>query len=358
MRSARAVAACVLLAFAAGACDQLDRRYLREGVGTTLYTEELPDRTRLQDLYVGYICHQAGLSTIASPEVIQLCDDVAISRGDWRLFVQAGFNDIDQRCDAYLSWLDYRKRAAGAWHQQILNTQTALNLILAPTDPGPKAIAIVGAAFGFASSTFTNFTSRLLLEVDQSTVQTVVLTRQNQFRKEVPRVIDNKAAAIYALRSYLRLCMPMTIETQINTTVKLFERGGPIALEDADANPMISGNNVRTAVLTDANAPLPAQPKRRVNLPTRLTPYEQSLTAPYIREIQRALCVSVTGDLGPRGSPTRRAIEAYLVARGQPASQTIDQRIDGFLDEAIEKVRGSCSAQNFNSATDVGRSFR
>src|SRR5215216_2631570 len=101
-----------------------------------------------------------------------------------------------------------RERSSTAILQQISDTRTATEAILAHTAAGPQAIAIVGTAFGFAAQTFTNVTSRLLLEVEQSTVQSVVLTRQGQFREDLPRVIDNRAAAIYALRSYLRLCMP------------------------------------------------------------------------------------------------------------------------------------------------------
>jgi hypothetical protein len=157
-------------------------------------------------------------------------------------------NDIDRRCDGYLSWLDNRRRWIGPFHQQILDTQTATVAILAATLVDPtKAIAVVGAAFGFASHTFTNFNNRFLFEVEKSTVQSVVLTRQQEFRKDLPIIINNRPAAIYALRQYLRLCMPMTIETQINTTVKLFERGGAQALNQARAHPMIDAKVVQTA---------------------------------------------------------------------------------------------------------------
>ncbi len=91
--------------------------------------------------------------------------------------------------------------------------------------------------------------------------------------------IDNRPAAIYALRQYLRLCMPMTIETQINTTVKLFERGGTVALGQAASRPMIDARTVETAVtrvrfspMTDVGARIrsfffagPAANKTRVN---------------------------------------------------------------------------------------------
>ncbi len=101
MRSARAVAACIGLG-----CDLPDRRDFRERIGTELYTPELPEQTRLQDFYVGYICQQAGVPVVPSGEPFPLCDDPSVGPGGWSLFVQAGMNDIDQRCYADLTRLD------------------------------------------------------------------------------------------------------------------------------------------------------------------------------------------------------------------------------------------------------------
>jgi DNA-binding beta-propeller fold protein YncE len=89
-----------------------------------------------------------------------------------------------------------------------------------PLGVGVNPITIVGIAFGLASDTFMNVRSRLLLEVDKSTVETVVINGQNRYRMGLTRVvIDTRVAAVYALRSYLRICTPFTIENQINTTV-------------------------------------------------------------------------------------------------------------------------------------------
>jgi hypothetical protein len=243
------VASCVALALLVGGCDTLDGRYTREGVGTELYAPEVANQARLQEIYVGYICQQAGLSYEERGDIL-FCREPSVT-GNWQIFVQAGMNDIDRRCDGYLTWLDNRRRSVGPIHQQILDTEATTLLILGATVADPtKAIAIVAAAFGLAAHSFTNFNSRFLFEVEKSTVQSVVLTRQQKYRETLPRIIDNRPAAIYALRQYLRLCMPMTIETQINTTVKLFERGGTVALEQAAAHPMVDARTVSTAATT------------------------------------------------------------------------------------------------------------
>jgi hypothetical protein len=307
-------AACVAIPLLAVGCNSVDRQLFREGVGTDLYWSGLPQATQLQDIYVGLICRQAGLPVLQIGDAVA-CDYTAIRSSEWSLFVQAGMNDIDLRCDNYLTWLDSKRRSSGPIHQQILDTQNAAAAILVATEAGAKAIALVGTAFGFAAHTFTNINSRLLFELDQSTVQTVVLTRQNQFRLALPTSIDNRAAAIYALRSYLRLCLPMTIETQVNTTVKLFERGGLEALADSQARPMIDPRIVRSAIIRDATVPMSRPAKApRVVLPTRFGSFEESLTTRDIEAFQRAVCVTPSGDLGPLRSETRLAIQRALGA--------------------------------------------
>src|SRR5690606_24064523 len=102
------------------------------------------------------ICQQAGSPT---------CDM------DWNLFVQAGMNDIDQRCDGYLAWLDDRRRSNDTILGQINITEGTTQTILLATEASALAIGAVGAAFGFARNTFSNINSRLLTEVNHSTVQ-------------------------------------------------------------------------------------------------------------------------------------------------------------------------------------------
>ena len=267
------------------------------------------------------------------------------------LFVQTGMNGIDAlRLVPFRS--DAKRRKSTAVRKKLSETGTATEAILAYTAAGPTAIAIVGTAFGFATATFTNVTSRLLLQVDQSTVQTVVLTRQNQFRQDLPRLIDNRAAAIYALRSYLRLCMPMTIETQINTTVKLFERGGVPAMREAQANPMIDAQTVRTATITtvarpsvirDVNAPLSRL--KVTALPpsdTRIGVFESKLSQKDMKIVLDMLCLSGQSDLGPRGSSARAALSTFLAANGKTTSDVLTRAVFADIQDLRMSGKRNC----------------
>jgi hypothetical protein len=208
------------LALLAGGCGSLDVTYIREGVGTELSTPGMSEVSLVQDIYVGEICRQAGLPTITHPygeRQIVVCDEAVLRPIDWALFVQAGMNDIDRRCDAYLAWLDNKRRWREPILKQINITAATTAAILGLTGVGTTPIAIVGTAFGFASDTFVNLSSRLITEIDHVVVQTVVLGHQQQYRVKLARVpIDNRPAAIYLLRNYLRICTPFSIEMSVS----------------------------------------------------------------------------------------------------------------------------------------------
>jgi hypothetical protein len=194
---------------------------------------------------------------------------------------------------------------------------------MAASGVGVAPIAIVGAAFGLATSTFTNLSSRLVLEVNQSTVQSVVLTSQNKYRFTLingdpltvpptpPTVIVSRPSAIYVLRSYLRLCLPFTIETQINTTVTAVDRG------DTEAT-------YRKPLITPAAAGVPFTARSVIVRPSREAP--PAATSPlikyieggsstqgdatYIKNVLRKLCVP-PGQLDSYNAYTIARIIAY-----------------------------------------------
>ena len=350
MRGRLAIGACVGLALLAGGCDPLERMYLREGAGVNLYDSEALDVAALQDAYIAVMCRHAGLPAFVAGEA-PACALPAMNSPDWMMIVQAGMNDIDRRCDGWLTWLDNKSRWTGPIHQQIINTQIATQAILGYTLADPvTAINIVGAAFGFASNSFTAFNNRLLFQLEKSTVQGLVLQRQQDFRNGLPRIINNRPAAIYALRQYLRLCMPITIETQVNTTVKVFENTGPEGLRQSRS--MIDPTAVNSAVRAGTIVSVRETPIVRFTPPPGVDRNKLFFT-----QVQDSLCVADrTGALNPA---TELAIRDYLVGireigTSAPAPTSITTRIRVLLDRARDAVP-SCQQLGFMSAFEVGR---
>jgi hypothetical protein len=352
MRTVVQAIACAAFGLTASGCFLAnDGMYFREGIGTTLTRPELPEVTQAQDLYIAHICQQAGLPT---------CGDGYMDAQGWTLFVQAGMNDIDLRCDAYLAWLDNRKRSATPILNQLAAMNSTTQAIMNATGSGAAAITIVGVAFGLAADTFTNVNSRLLLEVNQSTVQSVVLGNQTNYRLEAAKVlVRSRPMALYLLRNYLRICMPFSIETSINNTISVYHRAGPEALRSeplVTRAPTVAAMTPSRVVVRSAD-PLPKQTRLPPREDPILGPAERELPPNFIRNVQQALCVSSPdGKLGPSGSRTRMAIREFLAVRGQVPvrsapevirSDNIDQ-----LDIAIKFVP-NCSRSEFASAWEV-----
>lgn len=342
--------ACVALALATAACDPAkDRAYFLDGVGTKLSSADLGEETTLQDQYIGSLCEQAGAPFVETTSG-RTCDV-----GNWTSIVQAGMNDIDRRCDAYLAWLDARRRDKEPILNEISAIGTATHEIMVVSGVGTAPLAIVTQAFGLATQTYTNWNSRLLLEVNQSTVQTLVYSRQSDFRNAIANEsVPDRPRAIYLLRNYLRICMPITIETDINTSITLVQRGAPMAAKES-------------SVVQTAKSPLTLDVTRPIVPSTRpvtiLDPIKGTAeeSVPYLqgRKIQRALCVkTANGDFGPPTSDTRMHLREFKAAlRVKP----VDEQ-KGVLENAADRADAynavdmfpSCSRAGFSTAYEVG----
>jgi hypothetical protein len=333
MRGAGIVAGCIGLALLVGGCDLTrDSRYFREGIGTDLYWDGLPAATQLQDIYLANICAQAISPTARSVDTVS-CDGLPLTPRNWGLLVQAGMNDIDLRCDSYLSWLYDRKSSKEPILKELASVGGASAAVLAATGAGATPIALTAIAFGLAANTFTNIDQRLVNAVDYSTVDSVVRDNRTQFRiNNLQLVIDNRPAAIYVLRNYLAICVPDSIEMSINNTVTVYHRGGaaallapPIGLTLAPATGSTSaglraGALIRSIPAEGSRGPLPdtgdkpPPPPVEPRMEGALTDSERGMPRSVGESIQANLCVVQTATFDPA---TRIAIQQAKVGANQ-----------------------------------------
>jgi hypothetical protein len=357
MRLSTTLGLCLGLMVFNTACDPVaENRLFREGIGTDLTRLDIAEVTRAQDVYLGYLCAQAGLSVVKTVDGSVRCNAEGPVSRNWSLIVQAGMNDIDQRCDAYLAWLDDRRRSRAPILSQINALQTSTTAVLRFTGISPTPISVAGEAFGLASSTFMNLNSRLILEVNHSTVQSIVINRRGEFRESTDDVtIDNRPAAIHVLRSYLNICLPFTIEMDINTTVTAFQFGGPDALVNRSVPN--SPDTARSSVAAVAAV----APRQAIASPSRpLSPANESFakiienyvpavhTQSYVRRIQDALC-SPPNEIGKPGVVTQALIRVLEATYRRSTGERKNGKLDA--DEIAEVLsQGSC--QN-----SVGRNY-
>jgi hypothetical protein len=157
-------------------------------------------QTTLLNEYVNSVCAQASSNAA--------CD------GNWSTFVQAGMNDIDERCDAFLAWLTARRRG-----EKPINEETVLGRLMTLSGPSPEPLDIVAAAFGLPHPSHAAQNAQRLISVDRLTVLQIVFTGRMQFRSKIKNdVVPDRPAAIRLLRDYLQFCMPSTIEASINAS--------------------------------------------------------------------------------------------------------------------------------------------
>lgn len=200
--------------FLAG-CSPQGQGFLSNGIGAKLPASDTVKSAQLLRQYFFSLCAQAELLSDSNGKAV--CNLSSAPSRKWTLIVYQGFNDIDRRCDAYLEWLDNKKRSKGPIISQIGSIGATTTGILGITGSATSAITIVGLAFDLINKSIENYHSRLILEVDQSTVNSIVLRARHNFREGINgRKFTSKPEAEYVLRSYLRLCLPFAIETNIN----------------------------------------------------------------------------------------------------------------------------------------------
>lgn len=319
------------LALALAACDPVtDRTYMDEGAGANLYTSDQANRTALLDEYFNYLCVQAHASCI-----------------DYVTLVQAGMNDIDQRCDGYLTWLDARRRDKAPVLAEMAAVQTAVHSVMTVTGSSPQSLDILTAAFGLATATYTQWNSRLLVSVEQSTVQEVVYGSQGDFRDKIKTwPVPDRPTAVYLLRNYLRLCMPISIEANINTTTKLVKRGATAAAQQS----LVVGTTTPTPEMItrirSVSTPLqrlPGAPKATGTNPTRLGRFEENMSSKDLKSVLTTLCITQGADLGPAGSSARTSLSSFLSANGKHASDRITDRVFQDIEDLQDQGKRNCS---------------
>jgi hypothetical protein len=300
------------VALAVAGCDPAtERQYVREGVGTDLYTDNITGRTQLQDIYVAHICEQAGLAAGS-------CAVDNFSPTVWTLFVQAGMNDIDQRCDAYLAWLDAQRRDREPVLRQLATMAAATTAIMSVSGAGTDSLTVVAEAFGLAAATYANWNSRLLLDVNHSTVQTIVYSRQTEFRNAVAKEsVPNRPRGLYLLRNYLRLCMPITIATDINTSVTLVQRDAGAAVK---GRPVVGVAAKPLAALQKITQPVRPELPPTPGYSEFIKNYNPAVFTPaLVKPALQRLCVK---DVDAVGASTVPLVQIYQLEKGaQPTGK-------------------------------------
>lgn len=154
-----------------------------------------------------------------------------VTRADWYTVIMTGFNVVDDACTTYIDdlWiLERRKARNGAL---IAATGAAVSgIVAANANPSAITLAILAQAFGLAAAFNTAISDSYLYTQNAATIKKLVRKTTEAYRTdlakkvlppedEVTYPIGSPGAAYHHMREYLALCLPPTIQAQIEDLV-------------------------------------------------------------------------------------------------------------------------------------------
>ena len=299
LRSAPILFFCILL------CGCGDRSLLADGPGTALQVNDTVDRAKLQGDYFRLVCAATSLPRNDGPGgPCPVSDDPG-----WRRVVFVAMNDIDDRCEAYVSSLRRIHREQETVQSELVkvasSTDRVLGIVLDKTK-SVNTLLLVQQAFGVARESLSAYYSRLLLAISPDLIQQTLLKRQTAFRVglnegvpvdlakkpgDAPKtetrriIIASRADAYYVIRVYLRLCLPETLEASLNEGIEDQSFLVPLTTAEVAANTALA-NKVATQFRFPSqtiNGAItgrpPPQPPATVYAPRRIDPSIEALGA-------------------------------------------------------------------------------
>ena len=140
--------------------------------------------------------------------------------GNWRPVVDGGMHYTDVRCARYMDALFWLNRARETTSNQIQYLSAATSAALAIAEATKELLGIAPLGFGLADQTVNNIGQGLLYHLDPGTVSGLVARQQGTYRDAIKSVAyDNKAAALTAIQQYAALCLPVSIEGEVNRAI-------------------------------------------------------------------------------------------------------------------------------------------
>ena len=279
---------------------------------------------------------------------------------DWYDVTIAGFNYVDDSCSQYFDRLFKLQRKRDAARSAISVIGQTTNAVLAVTGAAQLSMAVVAQAFGLSSSLTDIAAGTYLYQLPPAPTRQFVAKLAAAYRDGTARQRQEIAAsptvAYSHIRGYLDLCLPAGIEAQ------LIEHIGA-ATATAKANPGSSGVTVAVASIRSPEvaralqepagptAPLPSSPRPKPD-----GSYESLLAPTVVWRIQRTLCLTSDGKLGPE---TRAAIKEFYRGRGEDRPDLdktgVTEKDVRLLEEVAEAAGDKdCAARGVKSAFQVG----
>lgn len=189
----------------------------------------------------------------------------------WLKVTTFGMNVIDQKCDVYMSDLFKLNRERNRNDSILKSMQAASTAIVGASVAANKSkipLLSIASAFGLVESVNDEASKTYLFEQIPGVVADKVRQARNLYRQRtVPLLsssrtltspIYDEATSYRALRDYLSLCLPQTIEGNFLQTYIAASPTVKVAASDGTVKPVAAAPKKAAAVVPAADADTPA----------------------------------------------------------------------------------------------------
>ena len=151
-------------------------------------------------------------------------------RANWYRVIQTGFNVVDDACSRYIDdlWILERQKARNGALIAATGAATA-GIVAANSHPSAITLAILAQAFGLVAAYNTAISDSYLYTQNAATIKKLIGKTTEAYRtdlankvveqNEISYPLGSPGAAYHHMREYLALCLPPTIQAQIEDLV-------------------------------------------------------------------------------------------------------------------------------------------
>lgn len=285
-------------------------------------------------------------------------DQLGYAGSDWYEVSLAGFNYVDDQCTVYFDSLFAFNRSVSAVKSGLSAFNQTAAAIMQITGTAEVTMAVIAQAFGLAGSMTDVVAGTFLYELPPANTRRLVEKTMAAYKNAVSEhrsTINSKASAYSAVRGYLNLCLPVTIEGLLIDRIS--DTKARSSVDSTGTNIEIDvRSSASTGLLENANTRLPPV-RDDTPSPAGLNFIEKRMLPSDWRKVQRAICAP---EDGVPGSGTHAAMMEFFAGRGQPdegiATNGIGAMQLSALSEAVESAAGrTCAERQVANAFEVGR---
>jgi hypothetical protein len=150
----------------------------------------------------------------------QLIALTGLKAPSWDKIISAGLQYSDVRCSNYIESLYWVNKHIKADVKDVNAAGTLATGLMGIAKAAASEIAAVAVLFGYAESSISNSGSRILFELEPSAIRSLIEGSQKAFRGALLTGYNDQSGAFSVIREYVALCLPSTIEAEINNAAK------------------------------------------------------------------------------------------------------------------------------------------